>query len=417
MNSDLPSLVHAANAGLRAGVEPVMAEDAMGGCYFLRDRSRAIQLVFKPSDEEMNAPNNSTRDGKYGSAYKGRIVPGFGMYRELAAFAIDRENFAGVPPTDISKVRSPVLRESSREGLGYGYKLGSIQSYVRSECSSEEMGSSKFDVGDVMRIATLDIRICNLDRHGGNILVSRSAPYQQTRLRRELDVKISSEEIRSSSAPTSSNLPSVSSVRIPSTISASSDGVPIPSYRLIPIDHGFSFPHILHLSDATFVWLNWSQAKLPVPHEIKSFIAALDADEDCSLVRRCVGAAIPETSLLSLKVCTKLLKYGIAKGKTLYEIGTLMVISEDSDISSLQRTVNVAIRKVISDIVTCTSWSSRSSPHRKSPMRGGHPQPSSSTAGISDEALQLALSRENEAALLNEIYRGIEVLVDSCESP
>merc|ERR1711907_764397 len=63
-----------------------------------------------------------------------------------------------------------------------GYKMGSIQSYVRSECSAEEMGSAKFDKGDIMRMATLDIRICNLDRHAGNILVSRSAPYQHPRI-------------------------------------------------------------------------------------------------------------------------------------------------------------------------------------------------------------------------------------------
>ena len=98
MNSDLPSLVAKSDAGLKGGVEPILAEGAMGGSYFLRDKSRAIQLVFKPSDEEPHAPNNPHEHnaGNYGTAYKGRIVPGFGMYRELAAYALDVGGFIGV---------------------------------------------------------------------------------------------------------------------------------------------------------------------------------------------------------------------------------------------------------------------------------------------------------------------------------
>ena len=105
MDNDLPTLVSKTDAGLKGGVEPILAEGAMGGSYFLRDKSRAIQLVFKPSDEEPHAPNNPHQhSGTYGIAYKGRIVPGFGMYREFAAYVLDLGGFVGVPPTGTSSV-------------------------------------------------------------------------------------------------------------------------------------------------------------------------------------------------------------------------------------------------------------------------------------------------------------------------
>lgn len=45
---DLPSLVSRADTGLKYGVDPILAEGAMGGTYFLRDRGRLITVVCKP---------------------------------------------------------------------------------------------------------------------------------------------------------------------------------------------------------------------------------------------------------------------------------------------------------------------------------------------------------------------------------
>lgn len=416
MRSDLPDLVHSADAGLKAGVHPVMADDAMGGCYFMRDKSRSIQLVFKPSDEEPNAPNNPQGGGSYGSAYKGRIVPGFGMYREVAAYIIDSDNFAGVPPTDICKVRSPALHDTNQVGP-FGYKVGSIQSYVRSECSAEEMGSAKFDIGDVMRMAILDIRICNLDRHAGNILVSRSAPYQHPRFYYVDDNPVPIMKTESSSAPASleygSHMPltegDFQQQTPPSSPTSSSP------YRLIPIDHGFSFPHILNLSDATFSWLYWSQVKEPITPEVKAYVENLDAEKDCAKIRKFVGAAIPETSLLSLKLCTKLLKYGVEKGLSLFEIGVLMVAGADdddnipSDMSKLQFYVNKAIRTVITNDLAEKARRQCMSPRRSPDLVVNFP----SGCGVTDEMLSAALMIREGEALLTEFSRCIEDLVHS----
>lgn len=49
---DLPSLVSRADVGLKYGVDPILAEGAMGGTYFLRDRGRLITVVCKPGDKK-----------------------------------------------------------------------------------------------------------------------------------------------------------------------------------------------------------------------------------------------------------------------------------------------------------------------------------------------------------------------------
>ena len=45
---DLPVLVSRADSGLKYGIDPILAEGAMGGTYFLRDKGRLITVVCKP---------------------------------------------------------------------------------------------------------------------------------------------------------------------------------------------------------------------------------------------------------------------------------------------------------------------------------------------------------------------------------
>jgi hypothetical protein len=328
------------------------------------------------------------------------------MYRELAAHVLDSEGFAGVPPTDIAKVRSTAFYIPDVAKAGpYGYKLGSIQSYVRSECSSEEMGCSKFDAGDVHRIATLDIRICNLDRHAGNMLVSRSAPYQAPRQLFAATEETSSEPLPSaSSAPASSG-----SLTFADDYSISSASSAVASqYRLIPIDHGFCLPHVLQLSDATFEWLYWPQAKIPLSDEVKAYIVRLDPEKDCAKLRKLVGAAIPETSLLSLKVCTKFLQLGASAGLTLYEIGTFMVISEpNQSISKLQMVVNKAIRDVVSADAAARAALKSLSPKRLSPIT----VPATKGNAVTDDLLCHAMSLAGGTALDCEIAAALSKAV------
>lgn len=50
---------------------------------------------------------------------------------------------------------------------------GSLQEYVENGGSAEDMGSNSFSTDEVHRIGILDVRLLNLDRHLGNLLVQR----------------------------------------------------------------------------------------------------------------------------------------------------------------------------------------------------------------------------------------------------
>jgi len=316
--TDLVKSLQAADEGLTTGQLPRLAEVGMGGTYFLTDCDGRSQVVFKPTDEEPFAFNNPHWHGSsqppssimksesvYARTYKGRIFPGFSMYREVAAYVLDCDvtyssndntnhsvdddindngigiGFCGVPPTALAKVKlmtnhtlvssasgfvSPIVPPSSSSshdiftpdnicnsssssssssmdifsisptasttssyasgytattsesrrlslsggtvtfnanGSGGGgpnglrggaRKLGSIQSFVDAECTCEDLGSSVFNLEDVQRIAIFDIRVCNLDRHVGNMLAVSSAsawkPYSRDEAVLVSDVRI-----------------------------------------------------------------------------------------------------------------------------------------------------------------------------------------------------------------------------------
>lgn len=90
-------------------------------------------------------------------------------------------------------------------------KFGSLQFFVDSEGPIENFSPDLFHKDEVHKIAILDLRILNLDRNEGNILVKI-----KTNKRTGKRVK-----------------------------------------TLIPIDHGLSIPDNLNICSYDLVWLSW----------------------------------------------------------------------------------------------------------------------------------------------------------------
>ncbi|CAM9751001.1 unnamed protein product, partial [Phaeothamnion confervicola] len=287
--------------GLAQGRAPRLAEDSVGGTYYLSDASGRRVAVFKPADEEAYGPNNphqycgSSGSGG-GSGNCGGSGGCGGALRECAAFLLD-DGFAGVPPTAMVIADHAACHHGGGAGGGggdrHGGKVGSLQVFVPNECTAEDLGPSLFPTEDVHRIAILDVRLCNMDRHVGNILVQRpprasprtSGSYGRAWRRRHAR--------------------------------------PPPPLRLVPIDHGLCLPHVLRLSDAEFAWRNWPAAREPLSDACRRYVNSLDADADIARLRARLGDCLAGC-LLSLRVGTALLKRGVAAGLTLCDIGTAM---------------------------------------------------------------------------------------------
>lgn len=157
-------------------------------------------------------------------------------------------------------------------------KEGSLQQFVASECSAEDMGHLKFALSDVHKIGILDIRLFNTDRHAGNILLH-----------------------------------------------ASTDGG---CMQMTPIDHGLCLPSYKHLDGACFDWLQWPQAQFPFTSEALDHIASLDMEKDAALLR---SVGMDEETVTTMRLCTSLLQTGAALGYSLFEIGSCL--QRDGDFS------------------------------------------------------------------------------------
>ena len=194
---------------------------------------------------------------------KPTVRVGEAAIREVAAYLLDYNHFAQVPHTVLVKFTHPIFHASANkastsqlsEATSFNNietqsaasldstlsssmsqliqarrasmessepspsKLGSLQEFVAHDCDTSEIGTSMFSLQDVHRIAILDIRLFNTDRHAGNILVQR---------------------------PTGSSSKLSALARLNQ-----------PQCRLLPIDHGFCLPEALE--PPFFEWLHWPQ--------------------------------------------------------------------------------------------------------------------------------------------------------------
>jgi hypothetical protein len=234
-----------------------LSTDCTGGVYIIKDKQDANVAVWKPADEEDIGRTDSEKED--GPLRQG-LAAGDGYLREEAAYLLDARNggHAGVPPT---------LSVAATQTNNGKVVNGSLQQYFSHECSADDMGSSKFGVENVHQIGLLDLRLFNLDRHGGNILVDRAN-------------------------------------------------------KLIPIDHGLCLPPIDSLGEAEFTWLYWRQAKKPFSAKTAKWVANLSADRDAAMLQE---LGVGEDAVATARLCTLVLQRCVAAGMNLFEIGSMFV--------------------------------------------------------------------------------------------
>lgn len=224
-HNELPSKIVAImteiNKGMAIGLSPQLTFDGTAGTYLLRDQNRNIMGVFKPIDEEAYAPNNPRGFvGDFGQkSLRNGVLSGEGVIREVASYLMDHKHFSCVPPTIFAEVMHPsfnwtisqetdssnwvstskeyqnvitsLVDPSSSEGCSdstktgtkgakpsskkLGLKYGSLQYFVRADDTASNYSYDLFSVDEVHKIGVLDLRIFNLDRNDGNILVRKTA--------------------------------------------------------------------------------------------------------------------------------------------------------------------------------------------------------------------------------------------------
>ncbi|KAK7407459.1 hypothetical protein VNO78_09408 [Psophocarpus tetragonolobus] len=266
---------------IKMGIDPIPVHSGLGGAYYFRNSKGDSVAIVKPTDEEPFAPNNPK--GFVGKALgqpglKRSVRVGETGFREVAAYLLDYDHFANVPPTALVKITHSVFNVN--DGVNGMWrkrlvsKIASFQQFIPHDFDASDHGTSSFPVASVHRIGILDIRILNTDRHAGNLLV------------RKLD-----------------GIGSFGQV------------------ELIPIDHGLCLPETLE--DPYFEWIHWPQSSIPFSEDELAYIEDLDPYRDCEMLRMELPM-IREACLRVLILCTIFLKEAAAYGLCLAEIGEMM---------------------------------------------------------------------------------------------
>lgn len=268
---------------IKNGVDPIPVKSGLGGAYYFRNSKGENIAIVKPTDEEPFAPNNPK--GFVGKALgqsglKRSVRVGETGFREVAAYLLDHDHFANVPPTVLVKVTHSVfnvnggVNENELSEKKMFSKIASLQQYIPHDFEASDYGTLSFPVSAVHRIGILDIRIFNTDRHAGNLLV------------RKID-KVGT----------------------------------FGQVELTPIDHGLCLPE--RLEDPYFEWIHWPQASIPFSEEELEYIKNLDPVRESKMLQMELPM-IRKACLRILELCTVFLKEATTFGLCLAEIGEMM---------------------------------------------------------------------------------------------
>lgn len=273
------------------------------------------------SDSETESRTHESRTGRASGFHAGE-----GAYKEVAAYLLDHDRFARVPQTALATCQfssdvpeknksvkhiiahsiltnggdevfeDDVIEKSTVEttyslGSRMRTKMGALQVFMKNEGDADDFGPGVFDKEQVHRIAILDIRTLNHDRHGGNILVTKSTS-------------------------------------------------PNRRYNLVPIDHGYILPEFVQ-SIPWPVWMDWPMIREPLSARVKNYIAHLDADSEAHILHKELEGKLRPGSLQGLKIASMLLQKGVAAGLTLYDIGLMMYSRRDEPhrVSELEKII------------------------------------------------------------------------------
>jgi len=266
--SEIKSLIEKVNGGLRAGNDPMRAPDGTSGVYFLFDDMGNKCAIFKPHDEEQNAPNNPHGyiSPLFSNCMNRDIPSGSQSLRELASSMVDPR--FRIPLVCIVKMKN-VSEHMFNMNQGQQHKklrTGSLHTFVKSTCT--RWNPDDIPVNEVHKMGVLDMLILNTDRNENNILV-----------RDGFDGKIT-----------------------------------------WCIDQGLAFPNRMCFYEFDFEWYHWPQTKLPFNAKMKAFIKEFDVEAFIKRINDIDYLKMSITSLFLIRVAALIVKHFAKRDGSLYDI-------------------------------------------------------------------------------------------------
>lgn len=372
IDTNSQSLLNTVRLGLQRNYVPKKTDvlDSTGGVYFMRGITGNYAGVFKPSDEEQGMISNDKGYAGNGDngGLRSNFKPGQGCIRELAAYIFDVDNVAGVPPVALVYCQHNSFNYknvnrgyvSTNQSIPIHPKLGSLQKFVESKETFDDLGPSKLSDYEVQKIALFDMRILNCDRNAANILAvyhhsnlldhniarnNRSNSVDAVKRRYHRSNSLSSHDSNGGYYDSGTetdiffDIDDDDSIMSPKN-SSNSMYAAHESYTLIPIDHGYAFPTKLNIMEWDWSWLHHPQIKKPVHPELVKYMNRIDINKTIELLNQHV--TLPEEALYLVRLSHQLLLDGINAGLTLYDIACMIARLDEDVVSSVERIVSEA---------------------------------------------------------------------------
>ena len=212
---------------LKNGVAPEKIKTGTFDTYIMKDRYRNPCAIFKPALKQEEE-----------------------IIKECAAYLLDYKNFAGVPETVIVYFEHEMFN---------GCKKGSCQLFFHGKALTQD-NVTHICAHSVRRIASLDIRLLNIDRNINNFLIDSLG-------------------------------------------------------TLIPIDHNLILPN--HFGECFFAWADWKEAHTPFSKKEKKYLLSLNPKKERELLLN-IGLDPLAANLYFFSTVT--LQIGVALGFTAHQL-------------------------------------------------------------------------------------------------
>ncbi|KAI3818348.1 hypothetical protein L1987_12153 [Smallanthus sonchifolius] len=148
--------------GMRAGIEPSRVQGGLGGAYYFKNSRGESVAIVKPTDEEPFAPNNPK--GFVGKALgqpelKRSVRVGETGFREVAAYLLDYDHFANVPPTALVKITHSIFNVNNmiQRTKKHFSKIASFQQFMEHDFDASNLLVRKLKNEDGNRFSEVEL--------------------------------------------------------------------------------------------------------------------------------------------------------------------------------------------------------------------------------------------------------------------
>lgn len=292
--------------GMNRGLNPEPVSGGLSGSYFLLDRFRNREAIFKPRHEEPFAPLNPKgfRDSLGTEVHASDVRSGEMYLREAAAHVIDDRGLFDVPETFLAVVKHPffkdaherrdlmsvpqfVFEDPSGEQLSIELvpehsndhfnilnlkvtdqitRVGSVQKVVPNCSRLENLSTSKLSAFEVQKVALLDMRLLNATRTEADVLVKRHKGR----------------------------------------------------VKLVPINHGMSLGRRFQIERDALFWTRLPQIRLPLDSRLVRFVQKLRPKETVQKLSKRLG--LPTETLNLVRKAETFIKECVRRKMTIHEM-------------------------------------------------------------------------------------------------